>query len=208
MLECENFQREFAEIGYEVYTFGSTVNGLLTRGSDLDLTIVVGDCLIDQEKVLDKARGALIKFNSLNGPARFKIINQLSITAGWLLEVDDNLHGLHIDILVNKWDGIKNSELICQYAMADSRLPAIMHTLKAWNRHYFGKLEPFQKLNSFTLSLMLVAYMQSEKILPNLQALSRTNVTLTKLSVIKDGEKLVDALNTSFEETEELLAKF
>ena len=114
------------------------MNGLLTRGSDLDLTIVTGNCLVDQKKVLDLAKVALLSFDSLNGPARFKITTHpFKISTGWLLEVYDNLHKVSIDILVNRLDGIKNSELICQYAMADSRLIAIMHILKAWNRHHF-----------------------------------------------------------------------
>lgn len=33
--------------GYEVYMFGSAVNGLMSKESDLDLTVLIDDCNLD-----------------------------------------------------------------------------------------------------------------------------------------------------------------
>jgi hypothetical protein len=76
---------------------------------------------------------------SNDGTLRFIIEegHPIQIVAGWLLKLKDNKYAISVDILVNKLDGIKNSDLICQYAMADSRFAEIMHTLKAWNCHHF-----------------------------------------------------------------------
>lgn len=86
--------------------------------------------------------------------------------SGWILELKDQKHNVDVDILVNKTAEIKNSHLLMQYVEMDSRFQAITHTLKAWNRALSN--DPWKKLNNFTLSLMLIAYMQSQGYLPNL----------------------------------------
>jgi len=53
-----------------------------------------------------------------------------------------------------------------QYVKLDFRFQILIHTLKAWNREI--SKDPRKKLNNFALSLMLIAYMQSEGYLPNL----------------------------------------
>lgn len=129
--------------------------------------------------------------------------------SGWILELKDQKYSVDVDILVNKTAEIKNSHLLMTYAELDSRFQAITYTLKAWNRVLSG--DPWNKLNNFTLSLMLIAYMQSQGYMPNLQALSKRELELTRSQIIpKNGAatRLHDVLNTSFEEYERLLAKF
>ena len=72
--------------------------------------------------------------------------------------------------MVNKTSEVQNSALVKEYAKLDGRFRAIMMYLKSWNKSLSN-----DKLNNFTLSLMVIAFMQSIQALPNLQALADVN---------------------------------
>lgn len=55
----------------------------------------------------------------------------------------------------------------------DERLRKLIYTLKTWNNHISNK--DYDRLNNYSIYLMLIAYMQSQKMLPNLQANSGSN---------------------------------
>lgn len=71
-----------------------------------------------------------------------------------------------MDISINKILEIYNSKLMCTYALYDSRFIKLAVVLKTWNKVVFSDKK--KRLNSFTLYLMLIAFLQKESILPNL----------------------------------------
>lgn len=87
-------------------------------------------------------------------------------SSGWILKFEDMKHSIKIDIMINKISEIQNSGLILQYKMIDERFTKLVYTLKKWN----GSIPNtnFDRLNNYSLCLMLIAYMQSERMLPNL----------------------------------------
>ena len=77
---------------------------------------------------------------------------------------------IEIDITVNKVLEICNSKLIGAYGEYDIRFLKLALYLKAWNKMHFP--DKMKRLNSFSIYLMLIAFLQSRGILPNLQALA------------------------------------
>ena len=52
---------------------------------------------------------------------------------------------------------IKNSELIASYAAFDERFLKLALYIKIWNKQHFP--DKMQRLNSFSIYLMLIAYL-------------------------------------------------
>ena len=86
--------------------------------------------------------------------------------SGWLLKLEDRKEKIFIDIMVNKISEVYNSNLISQYALIDNRFHKLAHIRKKWNNNVSENVN--ERLNNFTIYLMLIAFMQSEKMLPNL----------------------------------------
>lgn len=76
----------------------------------------------------------------------------------------DELTNIEIDIAVNKFVEIQNSELIRAYALLDKRFHRLAIVLKLWNKKYFTN--KLKRLNSFTINIMLIAHMQNLGVLP------------------------------------------
>ena len=78
--------------------------------------------------------------------------------------------------MMNKTSELYHSNMLLQYAMVDPNFLKIAHFLKAWNNELAkGPNHWSKRLNNFTIYMMLIAFMQREKILPNLQALAKMN---------------------------------
>lgn len=87
-----------------------------------------------------------------------------------LLSVKDGYNLIDVDITVNKSLEMANSDLVNTYAAFDIRFVKLALFLKAWNKSRFP--DKMKRLNSFSLYLMLIAFLQDRGILPNLQALA------------------------------------
>lgn len=134
--------------------FGSTVNGLASRqSSDLDLTLLCKKGT-DYEKVLQRVKKAL-----LTKSEKFEVGEEmpLRIKAGWLLTFKDKARSIDVDILLNKHSEILNSFLLAEYALIDPRFHKLAIYLKQWNRRV--QQNKALRLNSFSINLMLVAFM-------------------------------------------------
>ena len=79
---------------------------------------------------------------------------------------------IDVDITVNKLLEMANSDLVNTYAAFDIRFVKLALFLKVWNKSRFP--DKIKRLNSFSLYLMLIAFLQDRGILPNLQALAPT----------------------------------
>ena len=75
---------------------------------------------------------------------------------------------IDVDISLNKTLEVKNSQLIKTYCTMDERFKKVALVLKSWNRG----LDPRKKkcLNSFSIYLLLLAYMLEHKYMINLQS--------------------------------------
>jgi len=144
--------------------YGSIVNSLAQdKDSDLDLTLIVDDFEISHELILRCVRSELEK------NPRFDCSQSLrQLQSGVLLEVTDRLNRIEIDICVNKTMEVLNSQLVCAYGCFDVRFIKLALYIKAWNK--LRHPDKMKRLNSFSIYLMLIAFLQMRGILPNLQA--------------------------------------
>ena len=176
---------------WELSVYGSVTNGLCQdQDSDLDLTLIVNDFKVKHEVLLRRIKAILMP------EARF-CINQepLSISSGFLLSFRDEKYGIDIDISVNKILEFMNSQLIAAYSEFDVRFAKLALALKSWNKQNFPDRK--KRLNSFSIILLLIAFLQHRKILPNLQALA-TEPQLTKFQVQTKDCDYVSQADTSF----------
>jgi DNA polymerase sigma len=72
------------------------------------------------------------------------------------------------DILVNKILENYNTELLSTYVSIDSRYQELCLIMKYLNKYYFPN--KMNRLNSYSIALMTLAYLQHEGILPILQS--------------------------------------
>ena len=82
-------------------------------------------------------------------------------TSGLILKVEDTARQVKIDLMLNKEVEIENSMLIALYCQLDQRLHKLLVVLK-----YLNSLDNFEKLNSYSVCLLLLAYFLHEKYLP------------------------------------------
>jgi DNA polymerase sigma len=74
---------------------------------------------------------------------------------------------MQIDVSVQKIVDLYNTKLIRTYALIDHRFVKIALILKDWNKNNFSDKQ--KRLNSYSITIMLIAYLQHCKILPRLQ---------------------------------------
>jgi DNA polymerase sigma len=90
----------------------------------------------------------------------------LPIKSGYKLSFKDAECHLDVDIMLNKVSEVHQSNLILQYALISPEFVKLAIYLKLWNKT-LGDVQ--SRLNSFSITLMLVAFMQNINLLPNLQ---------------------------------------
>ena len=163
--------------------YGSTVNGLASQGSsDLDLTLLTVNDVSDHESLLLDIKELLLQ---RYGPKRYAFENSYPVRmkSGFILQVKDTFLDIKIDFMINRRSEVLNSLLLLEYCQLDSRFIKVAQTLKLWNQ----SVSPYkhERLNNYSLYLMLIAYMQYKGILPNLQdkAASSQNRRMAKHQV-------------------------
>ena len=178
--------------------YGSAANGLLEEpraggGSDLDLTLISkgGELLQtveEQRLLLVRVRKLLEKAHKLSTIVLQHLDEQDTATRsmqkpkihvfgtnfGALLEckikvlkADGQPMVIKVDILVDKVLEIMNTELIQLYCEQDHRFQKVALVLKAWNRDLSA--DKGCRLNSFSIYILLLAYMLFKHMLVNVQ---------------------------------------
>lgn len=165
---------------FELVIFGSVVNGLQDRGnSDIDLTIIVDkNANLHHDSILQRVRDSIegFKFNGLSLKGRETKLFWMS--AGALLKVFFKVNSdqakfakqegleISVDIAVNKFPEILNSQLVETYCKLDKRFREAAIILKKWQKT--THTDPNKRLNSFSIYMLLLAYMIQDKFIPNL----------------------------------------
>ena len=98
---------------------------------------------------------------------RYTQVSLKNNSFGTLLKIKDRDLEIDIDVSVNKILDPYNSYLVQTYALLDERFHKLALILKYWNKQVFPDVS--SRLNSYSIVLMLIAYLQHEKVLPNLQ---------------------------------------
>lgn len=154
-LEC------FRDKKWDLVIYGSALNSIFSNQlSDLDMTLIV-DSKLNQNEILLEVQQILEQNSDKFGKFQF-----LVLPSGPLLSFVDMASDTEVDISVNKILEIQNSRLIRAYAQLEPRFANLALFLKVWNKQRFQDKKV--RLNSYTLNLMLVAFLQHVKVLPSL----------------------------------------
>ncbi|KAH7097591.1 Nucleotidyltransferase [Auriculariales sp. MPI-PUGE-AT-0066] len=173
---------------YQVATFGSTLVGSDEASSDLD--VVVLDPAYETgwrpDIVWTKKPSAMYDIEKLSrffqrrGFYNLEAIPKARVPI--LSGRSASTPSVHFDLSVNSRNGLFNSQLIAEYAKVHPHVRPLLVLLKAWSRG--NKLDAPAKLvqrgrgrqigmprplSSYIMSNIVVAYMQHEGMLPNLQ---------------------------------------
>ena len=191
IIEESNTLKKNLKSGLRLFIYGSVINGLFemppssadgnnaTFSSDLDLTLIMKeDKKMTQKQILKQIYSKLSNEKRLSSNSDFTFLHisdPYQMSAGGLLELKVRKQlpsgakiEIDVDILLNKLLEIRNSELVCQYCLVDERYRKVALVLKAWNRKLSS--DKNKRLNSFSIYMLLLAFMLHEKYMVNLQA--------------------------------------
>ncbi|KIM33063.1 hypothetical protein M408DRAFT_191465 [Serendipita vermifera MAFF 305830] len=163
--------------------FGSSRYGVSDRQSDLDIVI------LDQDHphgftptVYDRTLPALYKLSDLAQLLRKKRYGKVIVIPAKvpIIKARDPKTNLQIDININDRLGLFNTELLEHYCMFWPPLSNLIYVIKKWAK-VRGLNEPAglkkagPTFSSYCLTLMIVGFLQSRGILPNLHEQRPTN---------------------------------
>ncbi|EPQ27470.1 uncharacterized protein PFL1_05008 [Pseudozyma flocculosa PF-1] len=183
--------------GLQVAPFGSSVTGLVSDRSDLDLVLLdptkpfgVGTPPFLESEPMRRTRqiegmpdwynvrvvAAALKASNARGgrPEKFRNIIAISHANVPIIKLVDVETGLPADLNINERFGLINSHLIATYA---NLLPNVFRPFVFFVKHWLsqrGLNDPSgskgpNSLSSYTIALMAIQYLQVCQLLPNLQ---------------------------------------
>ena len=152
--------------------FGSLLNGLFdNKQSDLDLTIITDTSDQDHYQILMKCCNALKenpKYDfSQNGTSEKQRPFWAKFGCQFTFKARVNNQLIDVDLAVNKYLEIRNSQLIQTYCKLDRRYKDAAFVLKACFKGFDE--DKVKRPNSFSIYLLLLAFMINKNYLPNLQ---------------------------------------
>lgn len=169
----------------EVLPFGSSVNSFGKIGSDIDLVLVdnivsknQSSRLIYQGKCMSNSRtqtqrhieilGDLLQL-FLPGCSRVKRISQAKVP---IVKYSQDFVGLECDLAVSNDVAVNMSELLYIFGNFDYRVRPLVFTVKIWARETnLTNDMPGRWITNFSLTLLVLFYLQQEKIIPSIQTL-------------------------------------
>ena len=136
-----------------LYITGSSVTGFGHMKSDMDLTVILNPMNSHPTNILSFMKGVFRKLNFFRSP---RIINAKTP----LLTFHDSSSKCQCDMSLNKKDGIRNSHLLRAYASYDERVAPLVMFIKHWAKSNRIKSAHQGTFSSFTLTLMVLHYLQ------------------------------------------------
>ncbi|XP_059474307.1 poly(A) RNA polymerase gld-2 homolog A-like isoform X4 [Neocloeon triangulifer] len=152
-----------------LYLVGSTMTGLASDLSDVDM------CLLVKHMEIDQRHEAVFYLQQVLANLWEYIENPQLIQAKVpILKFCDMQEGIEIDLNCNNVVGIRNTHLLYCYTRLDWRLRPLVLVVKLWAQKYGINDAKNMTLSSYSLSLMVINYLQcgvSPPVLPSLQVL-------------------------------------
>ncbi|EGT32859.1 hypothetical protein CAEBREN_29455 [Caenorhabditis brenneri] len=143
---------------------GSFAAGVDIERSDLDFVVNVPSLKEGNPfQQLMEMKKELRKFNN--------IFEKVFVQKGHVpvLKLTDRDRKVSIDVSMDNGTSKRNTKLLSLYGQVDARFPLLCKAMKAWASKVGVEGAKRARLNSFSLCLMLIQYLQMQKVLPNLQ---------------------------------------
>jgi len=196
----------------KVLPFGSSVNSFGKIGSDIDLVLMDSEIkenktsrLIYHGKCVSNSRtqiqrnieilGDLLQL-FLPGCSRVKRISQARVP---IVKYSQDFVGVECDLAVSNETAVNMSELLYIFGNFDYRVRPLVFTIKMWAREInLTNDTPGRWITNFSLTLLVLFYLQQEKIIPDIQTLvkqaSNSDVRITNEGInctfLRDVSKL------------------
>lgn len=213
----------------KILPFGSSVNSFGKIGSDIDLVLVNkkitnnqtsrlvyhGKCMSNGRSQIQRhieILGDLLQF-FLPGCSRVKRISQARVP---IVKYSQDFVGLECDLAISNETAVIMSELLYIFGHFDYRVRPLVFAVKMWAREInLTNNTPGRWITNFSLTLLVLFYLQQEKIIPAIQTLvkqaNNNDVRITngginctflrdvsKLSRIVQSDKTLDELLLGF----------
>ncbi|RKP27602.1 hypothetical protein SYNPS1DRAFT_26756 [Syncephalis pseudoplumigaleata] len=172
----------------QLHLFGSSANGLNSETSDLDLCITsdeidvllkeyAGKRTRSKGKSKDGKKDPLVDiiYRVANMLKRHNMRNVVAIP--WarvpVIKFEHPLDGQPMDIAIANWVALRNTKLFYTYTQIDSRVRPLLKTIKYWasRRVISDAAQNGNTINSYTHVLLMLHYLQRERVIPPLQRL-------------------------------------
>ncbi|XP_013063605.2 poly(A) RNA polymerase GLD2-like [Biomphalaria glabrata] len=154
-----------------LFLVGSSMTGFATRSSDVDMCLMITDQEIDQKYE------ATVILNSISRVFRkcsFMRSPQVIKAKVPIFKFFDAISQVECDLNINNIVGIRNTHLLRYYAYMDWRVRPLMLFIKFWARFHDINDASKKTISSYSLTLMLIHYLQagvSPPVLPCLHSL-------------------------------------
>ncbi|XP_046420261.1 poly(A) RNA polymerase, mitochondrial isoform X1 [Neodiprion fabricii] len=220
----------FSEV--TVLPFGSSVNGCGKLGSDLDLVLQMHPHLKENvqsrlvyytkassnpdraqtQKVMEIIANIIDHF--LPGISSVKKILHARVP---IIKFNQTLTNLECDLSMSNTTSIYMSELLYLYGELDWRVRPLIFTVRSWARYMkLTNNYPGHWITNFSLTLLVLFYLQQKQILPSLQKLielaDKNDVRIADGDVnctfLRDISKLPQASSRNEDDLETLLTDF
>ncbi|ORX63216.1 hypothetical protein DM01DRAFT_1379727 [Hesseltinella vesiculosa] len=174
---------------YRVEPFGSSLNGLLLKGSDIDLTIV----LPNDQKCMDKYLGMVTKNGTIFDVHHLtRMLTEVGMTdvnpipaVVPICKFLEPKSGLRCDLSIHNMLAISNSRLIKAYIDMDKRVKPLLFMIKHFTKERCINNAAEGTLSSYTYSMLCLNYLIQENVLVNLQNPTRVTCTSTRCHLRK-----------------------
>lgn len=188
-----------------ILPFGSSVNSFGKIGSDIDLVLTNSKIakdetnrLIYHSKCVSNSRtqtqrnieilGDLLQL-FLPGCSRVKRISQARVP---IVKYSQDFVGVECDLAVSNETAVNMSELLYIFGNFDQRVRPLAFTVKMWAKEInLTNDTPGRWITNFSLTLLVLFYLQQEKIIPAIQ-------TLVKQADNNDVRITNDGINCTF----------
>lgn len=169
----------------KVLPFGSSVNSFGKIGSDIDLVLMNskieknetsrliyhGKCMSNSRTQIQKnieILGDLLQL-FLPGCSRVKRISQARVP---IVKYSQDFVGVECDLAVSNETAVNMSELLYIFGNFDDRVRPLVFTVKMWAREINLTNDiPGRWITNFSLSLLVLFYLQQEQIIPDINTL-------------------------------------
>ncbi|XP_035229544.1 poly(A) RNA polymerase gld-2 homolog A-like [Stegodyphus dumicola] len=148
---------------------GSSVNGLGTNNSDVDMCLILSSMEIDQQT---EAMNLLKSAQRLLNQCSFVKSTDLITAKVPILKFIEKYNNIQVDLNINNTVGIANTQLLGAYSQLDWRVPPLVLVIKKWAQVCKINNAKEMTLSSYSLVLMVIHYLQcgcEPPVLPCLQ---------------------------------------
>ncbi|KAF5270352.1 hypothetical protein FQR65_LT05540 [Abscondita terminalis] len=147
---------------YGLFMVGSTMSGLATKSSDIDLCLLLRSCPTDTRAdalhYLDIIRNSLLNCDFAQAPE--------VIHAKVPILKFKTHHGFEIDLNCNNAVGIRNTHLLHCYTQLDWRVRPLVIIIKLWAQAHGINDAKNMTISSYSLALMVIHFLQCGVIPP------------------------------------------